>query len=145
MTLAVLDTNIVLRLADPKSPEHPAILECLETLQDEGVEWALVPQVLIEFWVVATRPVEVNGFGWSTSTASLAVRGLLVRANPSDPPGIEGDRHAGKHPERARLRWIAREHGGGLPNDLHPALYPATSLPRSPPAANGRAHSVNFV
>jgi predicted nucleic acid-binding protein len=31
-----------------------------------GGECFVTPQVLIEFWVVATRPLEVNGLGWTT-------------------------------------------------------------------------------
>lgn len=39
----------------------------------------LAPQVLVEFWVVATRPVDVNGFGWTTEIVGAAIARLRER------------------------------------------------------------------
>jgi predicted nucleic acid-binding protein len=36
----------------------------------------LAPQVLTELWVIATRPVEVNGFGWSPAATSTVIARL---------------------------------------------------------------------
>jgi hypothetical protein len=35
--------------------------------------------VLIEFWVVATRPVAVNGLGWSVEQTSHKIQQLLAQ------------------------------------------------------------------
>lgn len=39
----------------------------------------LTAQVLVELRVVATRPRDVNGFGWEPREARLAVDGLMKR------------------------------------------------------------------
>ncbi|MFM9160673.1 MAG: type II toxin-antitoxin system VapC family toxin, partial [Dolichospermum sp.] len=37
----------------------------------------ITSQVIIEFWVVATRPVNVNGLGWTVSQTTQAVQMLI--------------------------------------------------------------------
>jgi hypothetical protein len=46
----------------------------------QGGECFLTPQVLIEFWVVATRPLEVNGLGWTTQKTRLEAATLSSTA-----------------------------------------------------------------
>ena len=41
------------------------------------VTLCLVPQVIYEFWVAATRPVEVNGLGMDVPLAQHSIEGLL--------------------------------------------------------------------
>ena len=64
MSRFALDANIVLRLTDTSSPQYPKILKAIASLKENNHELFLAPQVLMEFWSVATRPVDVNGFGW---------------------------------------------------------------------------------
>lgn len=71
----LLDTNILLRLADRGSPHHEAARRAVERLAELGLTCVLVPQVLYEYWVVATRPSENNGLGLSAGLASQAVHG----------------------------------------------------------------------
>ena len=59
------DTNLLLRMADPASAQHPIATQALARLLGQGDEVFLTPQNFIEFWAVATRPVEANGFGWN--------------------------------------------------------------------------------
>src|SRR5689334_16057374 len=73
----LLDTNVVLRSIDPRSPEHPRIRNALATLTGRGDIPCLTPQVLIEFWNVATRPASANGFGWGMTATEAEVRRLL--------------------------------------------------------------------
>lgn len=40
-------------------------------------ECFLATQVIIEFWVVATRPVQVNGLGWSVEQTRSIIDRLL--------------------------------------------------------------------
>jgi hypothetical protein len=42
-------------------------------------ECFLATQVIIEFWVVATRPTEVNGLGWSVEQTRSMIDQLLAR------------------------------------------------------------------
>jgi len=47
--------------------------ETLMRLNDDDQDCVLVPQVLYEFWVVATRPIDVNGLELSVDDAKLAI------------------------------------------------------------------------
>src|SRR5690606_33859305 len=46
-------------------------------LDSEGAELTLSPQVVYEFWTVATRPKDVNGLGLSTEEANHQLEKLL--------------------------------------------------------------------
>ena len=65
MGLYLLDTNVVLRLMDRHAPEHLVCRRAIERLRIQGESLCLAPQVLVEFWAVATRPPQNNGFGWT--------------------------------------------------------------------------------
>lgn len=76
MSAYLLDTNVVLRLIDRENPAHEQCRMAVEALITRGDEPCLAPQVLVEFWVVATRPKQSNGFGWDPTTAKDAIEGL---------------------------------------------------------------------
>lgn len=59
----LLDTNIIVRLADKSSSQHPVAKGAVLALERDLHELYLVPQNLYEYWVVATRPVADNGLG----------------------------------------------------------------------------------
>ena len=65
----LIDTNVLLRLADDRSSEHSLAEAAVEHLLANNISLFISTQVLVEFWVVATRPDSVNGQGWSTATA----------------------------------------------------------------------------
>ena len=65
----LLDTNVLGRLAHPADPLHATALDAVSIARRRGYRPAIVPQVLYEFWVVATRPVDQNGLGMSTVEA----------------------------------------------------------------------------
>ncbi len=67
------DTNIILRLAEPAHPMHGTTLKAVTTLFANGQNLCLLPQNLIEFWNVATRPADKNGFGWTTAQTDAEV------------------------------------------------------------------------
>ena len=77
MTKYLLDTNVVLRYSNPLDAQHEQVLTAIELLLSRGDECLLTGQVLIEFWVVATRPVNVNGFGWSVAQTAATIEQLL--------------------------------------------------------------------
>ena len=70
------DTNIILRLAEPAHPMHRAALNAVKKLFADGHNLCLIPQNLIEFWNVATRPANKNGLGWTTAQTDAEVGGL---------------------------------------------------------------------
>ena len=86
MTL-LLDTNILTRAAQPSHPMHQGALDAVTTLRAEGEELCVVPQNLIEFWVVATRPRAVNGLEMKTSHAAIELARIksLFRLLPDTP------------------------------------------------------------
>ncbi len=72
----LLDTNIILRFADIRSSEYEIINNAIFQILLQGGQCCITPQVLIEFWVVATRPVAVNGLGWTPEETERAVQML---------------------------------------------------------------------
>ena len=78
MTSLLLDTNVLLRYVEKGAADQVAARETVDALLQRGDDLCVTPQVLIEFWVVVTRPVGVNGFGWTTAAASAAVRDFLA-------------------------------------------------------------------
>jgi len=61
----LLDTNILLRWSDADSPTHQLCKDAIGLLADSGNQLRICTQIAIEYWVTATRPVDVNGFGLS--------------------------------------------------------------------------------
>ena len=59
----LLDTNVLLRFADPTHPQYRAAADATDLLGKQGDVLCLVPQNFYEFWVVSTRPVAQNGRG----------------------------------------------------------------------------------
>lgn len=79
MTQYLLDTNVVLRFTNPSDEQHGLVSEAVAILLARGDECYLTAQVLIELWVVATRPSNVNGLGWSTEQTHRIINQLLDR------------------------------------------------------------------
>ena len=52
---------------------HKAARDAVAKLHRQGDDLVLVPQVIYEYWVVATRPLVSNGLELTTSIASKAV------------------------------------------------------------------------
>jgi hypothetical protein len=61
----LVDTNILGRLAQPRHALHSVAVAALDALNEAGNELRIVPQVIYEFWAIATRPIAENGLGFS--------------------------------------------------------------------------------
>lgn len=72
-----LDTNILLRIVDRSSSEHELVVRAIASIFKNGDQCVITPQTLIEFWVVATRPIEVNGFGWTITETREKLERLI--------------------------------------------------------------------
>jgi predicted nucleic acid-binding protein len=59
----LLDTNILLRLLEPKDPEYALVRQAIRTLTARGESLCFASQNLVEFWNVCTRPASKNGLG----------------------------------------------------------------------------------
>lgn len=73
----LLDTNVIIRAAQPNQPAWPVINQALTALVAHGCTLCVVPQNIYEFWVVATRPQAQNGFGLTSADAKSLVDGTL--------------------------------------------------------------------
>ncbi len=66
----LVDTNVLARCVQPHHPQSATAQRALLILLERGETLCLVPQVLYEFWVIATRPIgSPNGLGWTTAEA----------------------------------------------------------------------------
>lgn len=77
MPTYLLDTNILVRLVDPAAKTHALAVQAVSQLLGRGEPCVLAPQVLVEFWSVATRPVAANGLGWDVPRTRAEVNQLL--------------------------------------------------------------------
>jgi predicted nucleic acid-binding protein len=70
----LVDTNILLRFVNRRDPLHTTMRAAIRTLRQHGHHVCVAPQNCIEFWNVATRPVDRNGFGLTPSDADRSLR-----------------------------------------------------------------------
>ena len=116
----LVDTNLLIRTLQPHHTLYPVAVGALATLRSRNHYLYLVPQNLIEFWTVATRPVESNGLGWSTAVARMEIERLesffiVLRETPALYPAwkrIVFEHHvSGKPTYDARLIAAMQVHG----------------------------------
>lgn len=116
----LIDTSTLLRTLQPTHPQRETARIAIKSLTARGRELHIVPQNLVELWVVATRPISQNGLGLSTTEAAAE----LVRLRSMfpllpDPPAIYPVweslviqyRVAGKPAHDARLVAAMHVHG----------------------------------
>lgn len=72
----LIDTNIILRIAQPNHPMCAEALNALASLRHQKEDCYLTHQNLIEFWRSATRPVERNGLGMNLTAAEAELKRL---------------------------------------------------------------------
>ena len=61
--IAFLDTNVLLAATDEGRRAHTAAVSVFTKLTGDGIHLAISGQVIREYLVIATRPVEQNGLG----------------------------------------------------------------------------------
>jgi predicted nucleic acid-binding protein len=85
----LLDTNIPGRMAEAGHSQQQMAFDAVAALVRRGDAPCLVPQVLYEFWVVATRPLTANGLAFTPSQAQAEI-GRLEALYPlfPDTPAI---------------------------------------------------------
>ncbi len=79
MTTYLLDTNIWLRSVQRESPHHTLAVEALATLLTQGHDLFITSQNVVEFWSVASRPIEANGLGWSVETVRQEIEHIQTQ------------------------------------------------------------------
>ncbi len=71
----LVDSNILLRVANASDSQHRLAKDAVAKLLRRQDNLCMVPQAIYEFWVVATRPVSVNGLGFGVAH----VQGEIVK------------------------------------------------------------------
>lgn len=67
------DTSILLRTIHTTSPHQQIAIDAIEKLKQDKETICIVSQNLIEFWSVATRPIESNGLGLTILQAKVKI------------------------------------------------------------------------
>lgn len=70
----LIDPNILLRLGIRDHADDPQIRSMVDRLQQQTTPLAYTLQNLTEFWNVATRPLDQNGFGLTVPETDRIVR-----------------------------------------------------------------------
>lgn len=85
----LLDSNILLRFSQIGSLQHPAARKAIIRLRLASEDIYIVPQNIVEFWSVATRPMESNGLGLSILETKIEIRKFKRLFDlRDDPPNI---------------------------------------------------------
>ena len=66
----LIDTNVLLRVRDANDPRHSECVAAIDALQSSAHSPFICMQVLAEFWVVSTRPRDMNGMGLNIEAAA---------------------------------------------------------------------------
>ena len=120
MTSVFVDTNILVRLFAPASPEHARVCQAISRLEQDQVTLLVGTQVLVELWVVTTRPTDVNGFGWSAHVATRCLEAIRQRFGLLHEDATTLDRWLklvtavpilGKRAHDARIAALMQTHG----------------------------------
>ena len=94
------DTNFLIRVRDADDPRHTMCVQALQRLQAGENEVCVCAQVLIEYWVVATRPRDVNGLGLRSEDVEADLREIdEIFVTLPEPPDMA-----------VRWRLLANEH-----------------------------------
>ncbi|MGD0120444.1 MAG: type II toxin-antitoxin system VapC family toxin [Candidatus Binatus sp.] len=100
MAVTLIDTNVLLRLLQPRHHQYSIAAAAVGELRKQRADLCVAPQNLVEFWVVATRPVVNNGLGMSPLMIAGELRALngLFRLLEGK-PGVAGawEMLVGKH------------------------------------------------
>ncbi|MFN0021424.1 MAG: type II toxin-antitoxin system VapC family toxin [Pirellulaceae bacterium] len=115
----LVDTNILVRLANAADAQHPVASQAVFELHREGEALHLTPQVLMEFRGTATRPLAMNGLGLSTADAQAKASEFeamfpLLEENADIYPAwkgiVDGLGIIGKQVHDARLVAVCHAH-----------------------------------
>ena len=77
----LVDTNVLLEASDEGRPLHARALELFEYAPEDGLDLFIGTQVVREYLVVATRPIENNGLGMDVADAIGNIRAFEKRAS----------------------------------------------------------------
>lgn len=89
MSFSLIDTSVLSRLIERDSERGTAAERAVRDPPPDWGELAVCAQVLTEFWVVATRPVNVNGYGLTPAEVDAHIADFLeLFTLLPDPPDL---------------------------------------------------------
>ncbi len=74
----LVDSSVFLRTAEAADPLHQITMESMQDALVAGASFCVSSQIISECWNVFTRPVNVNGFGFSPQAAKYEIERLLL-------------------------------------------------------------------
>jgi predicted nucleic acid-binding protein len=116
----LVDTSVLISFLQPHHPLYIPADRAVQFFLKRGRELHIVPQSLVELWVVATRPIAQNGLGMSAANvapevARLKSMFLLLPETPAIFPLWEAlviqHQVSGKPAHDARLVAAMQAHG----------------------------------
>lgn len=116
----LLDTNSLLGFATPHHHNAATTRPALIALEAAGARLCVTPQVLIEFYAVATRDRPDRGLGWTPQGATKAIAALVAKFEMlDDAPAVfaqwqkltTAHKVKGKSAHDTRLAAVALAHG----------------------------------
>jgi predicted nucleic acid-binding protein len=118
-------------------PRHEVTSGAVTDALRAGHDVHIAPQVVMEAWVVLTRPISVNGYGWTPPVAREALTGVLAQfVLAVESPAVFEEWWrivttgvSGKRTHDARLAALMRVHGIGSRGDKAPFPGRAVALP----------------
>jgi hypothetical protein len=72
----LVDTSTLLCTLQPLHPQRETARAAIKALTAQGHKIHIVPQNLVELWVVATRPIEQNGLGMTPAAVVVELTRL---------------------------------------------------------------------
>lgn len=69
----LLDTNILLRLAEESNSQYQLTFDAIKKLHERDHDLAVTAQVIYEYWVVITRSQAQNGLGMTATQANNSI------------------------------------------------------------------------
>ncbi len=77
--MILVDTNVLLRMAQPSHTMHAQAVSAVSSLRMRNEVLCVVPQILYEYWAAATRPVQSNGLGMTAVEADADLAKIIQR------------------------------------------------------------------
>lgn len=74
----LVDTSVLIGSVQKASIRRESAEEAVKALRSRKGNLYIVPQNLIEFWAVATRPIEANGLGLSIEDAQKEIDRIKI-------------------------------------------------------------------
>ena len=75
--MILVDTNLLLRSVQPGHAQCQMARNAVKAVRQLGYVPCIVPQIVYEYWVVATRPLTSNGLGLSSIDAEADIARVI--------------------------------------------------------------------